>query len=146
MFLRRPMDIPAKDWISGNLAAEVSQRARVDADDGSVGDQESSTLDDLKRARKTLRPVLNVVIIGLNAVGAGKPMELACACKQTRHCQCVEKWFKFRGTAYARSVATRYRLWAKGWRLADMPFRSKECLKRMPTSYPDHLSGCTNVI
>lgn len=46
----------------------------------------------------------------------------------------------------ARSVATRYRMWAKGWRLADMPFRSKECLKRMPTSYPDHLSGGTNVI
>jgi hypothetical protein len=58
---------------------------------------------------------------GLNAVGAGKPMELACACKQTRHCQCVENWFKFRGTAYARSVATRYRMWAKGCRLADMP-------------------------
>ncbi|CAK9214877.1 unnamed protein product [Sphagnum troendelagicum] len=70
MFLRRPMDIPAKDWISGNLAAEVSQRARVDADDGSVGDQESSTLDDLKRARKTLRPVLNVVIMSRKANGA----------------------------------------------------------------------------
>lgn len=83
---------------------------------------------------------------GLNAVGAGKPMELACACKQTRHCQCVEKWFKFRGTVYARSVSTMYRMWAKGWRLADMPFRPKECLKRMQTSYPDHLSGGTNVI
>ncbi len=83
---------------------------------------------------------------GLNAVGAGKPMELACACKQTRHCQCVEKWFKFQGIVYARSVATLYRMWAKGWRLADMPFRSKECLKRMQTSYGDHLTGGSNVI
>lgn len=46
------MDIPAKDWISGNLAAEVSQRARVDADGGSVADQESSTLDRLEESEE----------------------------------------------------------------------------------------------
>ncbi len=43
------MDTPAKDWISGNLAAEVSQRARVDADGG---DQESSTLDRLEESEE----------------------------------------------------------------------------------------------
>ncbi len=52
MLVRRPMDTPAKDWISGNLAAEVSQRARVDADGGSVGDQESSTLDRLEESEE----------------------------------------------------------------------------------------------
>ncbi len=55
------MNIPAKDWFSGNLAAEVSQRARVDADGGSVGDQESSTLDRLEESEENSETVLSVV-------------------------------------------------------------------------------------